>query len=446
MPSPRLSGRVVVRLAQAEVSELNPHYRDDITIAKLIVLYAANGEAVECSPHVLASYHVLGIHPDKVWPAIEARRNALGQLCDLPPKKPAQSVKLWGKKTNGARAVNSRADEATVLRGPRLLPMATASIAALYPNSDAPSSAKTRGFTYEEMLAIVEFSGAPHSVRQGTLSALKARGRWPNEQGAATGIICISLIGMQFHGVCCRSTARWRARRAVKLGFWRELRKANAWSNCPKCGTKREVGKCEKCGYLGRSRTPEGKPNFDEFSRPYMYEVVIDKFRSAQRPKEIRHFDARTYAEYKEAARRGDHSRNVTEMPTRKPAQPTPEPPPPATTAPLKRPAAEHDHRGTERRLPSLTTRQRAELVQRIPIYRGGHAGGVQCRGGGSRWIGPDDPDYRAPMDKRSAILAACKSMCQGDERYGFHALGVSMEKALEAAADAGFKVDPESS
>lgn len=352
MPASRLSTRIVARLVQAEACESDPHYRDDLRIARLTVAYAASGEAVLCSPHVLASYMVLGLHPEKVWPAIEARRKALGSCEEVlrAPKKPAQSVKLWCEKVNGARAANSRAAMQSSGEPAINVPMATASIAALYPNSDAPSSAKKRGFTYEEMLAIVEFSGAPHSVRQGTLSALKARGRWPGDDGPATGVICISLIGMQLHGVCCRSTARWRARRAVQLGFWRELRKANAWSDCPKCGAERAVGTCDKCGYVGRAKTPEGKANFDEFCRPYVYEIDIEKFRSAQRPKEIRHFCARTYAEYKDAARRGEHP-NVTEMPARKPAQPAPPEPPPATAAPKPeraKPAAEH-HRGTTR-------------------------------------------------------------------------------------------------
>lgn len=225
-------------------------------------------------------------------------------------------------------------------------------IAALYPNSDSTPSGKTRRFNYEEMLTIVEFSGAPHSIRQGTLSALKARGRWPNDDGPATGVVCVSLIGMMLHGVCCRSTARWRARRAVKLGYWRQLRDANSWSNCPKCGAERNAGKCEKCDYHGRAKTPEGKANFDEFCRPFMYEIDIEKFRSAPRPREIRHFEARTYSEYKEAAKRGQPS-NIT--PIRKPAQAAqpadpPREPVPAAPVPQRQvPATEH-HRSNERR------------------------------------------------------------------------------------------------
>src|SRR4051812_30933312 len=104
--------------------------------------------------------------------------------------------------------------------------MATASIAALYRNTESPSSAKTRQFTYGDLLKLVRFSGAPHSVRRATLNALTARGRWPNEDGPANGIICVSLEGMMRgnedgDGNVVRSTARWRARQAVKLRYWR---------------------------------------------------------------------------------------------------------------------------------------------------------------------------------------------------------------------------------
>ena len=96
--SPRLYERVLARLEATELLELNPHYRDDYRISWICVLNAARGVA---APHVLASYSVLGLHPDSVWPAIIARRNAqLGSLCyehffgaTAPPKKPTQSVR-----------------------------------------------------------------------------------------------------------------------------------------------------------------------------------------------------------------------------------------------------------------------------------------------------------------------------------------------------------------
>lgn len=158
-----LSERVLTRLAQAEVCEPNPHYRDDIQIAKLTVLYAANGEAVRCSPLVLASYQVLGLHPDKVWPAIEQRRLALGVEeflgWNLPPKKPPvpavglSQQALWFENTSGAGAINSRAADSKVLREPTIsVPMAAPSIAAGYPNSEHAGRTKDRPFFKREEL------------------------------------------------------------------------------------------------------------------------------------------------------------------------------------------------------------------------------------------------------------------------------------------------------
>jgi hypothetical protein len=92
------SARVLSRLEQAEKVESNPHLRDDVRIAWITTLFAFREES---EPFVQASYRVLGLHPDKVWPAIEAKRHAkLG--ADYPnfyaanrgassPKKPVQS-------------------------------------------------------------------------------------------------------------------------------------------------------------------------------------------------------------------------------------------------------------------------------------------------------------------------------------------------------------------
>ena len=71
--------------------EVRADFRDDIRIAWLIVLHCARGDAVLCTPFELASYEVLGKHPDKVWPAIERNREALlGPAAS--PKKSVQSV------------------------------------------------------------------------------------------------------------------------------------------------------------------------------------------------------------------------------------------------------------------------------------------------------------------------------------------------------------------
>lgn len=96
--SVNLSERVLVCLEKAERAEIDPWLRDDIRIAWITTLYAARGNP---QPHVDATYRVLGIHPDQVWPHIVARRQAmLGS--DYPkffggissPRKPVRSMGL----------------------------------------------------------------------------------------------------------------------------------------------------------------------------------------------------------------------------------------------------------------------------------------------------------------------------------------------------------------
>jgi len=69
-----LAERVLARLEAAEQKESDLWLRDDIRIAWITVLYASRGNP---QPHIDATYKVLGLHPDKVWPAICARRAAL---------------------------------------------------------------------------------------------------------------------------------------------------------------------------------------------------------------------------------------------------------------------------------------------------------------------------------------------------------------------------------
>jgi hypothetical protein len=90
----RLSERILDYLARAEEQEIDPWLRDDVRIAWITVLRAARRESI---PHVSATYTVLGLHPDKVWPAIVERRKILfGQ----PNKKPVQSERdpRWKKR------------------------------------------------------------------------------------------------------------------------------------------------------------------------------------------------------------------------------------------------------------------------------------------------------------------------------------------------------------
>lgn len=121
-------------------------------------------------------------------------------------------------------------------------------------------------------------------------------------------------------------------------------------------------------------------------------------------------------------------SRPLT-MPERKGPQREDEPPPaPPQLLPPAPPPSD---------APPLTTRQRRELVQRIPRLMKGFKGSIVppgSRDGCSVWVGPDDPAYREPMSKPEAILEACRSMCESD--------GVGFDRAIEAAADAGFVIE----
>lgn len=86
----RITNSVLAYLAQREADEHDPWVRDDIRISWITVLNASEGNPI---PHICATYAVIGLHPDKVWPAIQARRE------------------YWlGKKT---RTVRLKAKEAT---------------------------------------------------------------------------------------------------------------------------------------------------------------------------------------------------------------------------------------------------------------------------------------------------------------------------------------------
>lgn len=106
--SAALSDRVLARLEEAERKECDPWARDDIRIAWITVSLAALGRD---NAHVVATYQVLGIHPDKVWDSIVARRKAvLGANYDdffgakLPPKKAAEVARLRVKVAKAATA------------------------------------------------------------------------------------------------------------------------------------------------------------------------------------------------------------------------------------------------------------------------------------------------------------------------------------------------------
>jgi len=97
-PSVDFSDRLLVRLVEAEEREPDAWFRDDYRIARVTVGLARKGSPI---PHIEATYAVLGVHPDQVWPRIVARRHAiLGAEYEAffggasSPKKPVGSVSL----------------------------------------------------------------------------------------------------------------------------------------------------------------------------------------------------------------------------------------------------------------------------------------------------------------------------------------------------------------
>lgn len=101
--SSTLTDRILARLIQCEAHEPDVWLRDDYRQAFIAVSFAARGIP---EPFVEASYVMYGLHPEKLYPAILARRSALlgsaGEAAPhrvnpgLPgssPKKPSGSVK-----------------------------------------------------------------------------------------------------------------------------------------------------------------------------------------------------------------------------------------------------------------------------------------------------------------------------------------------------------------
>ncbi len=314
-----LSGRILSRLSEAESEELNPWYCDDLRIARLTVAHAARGDAVLCSPQVLATYEVLGLHPDKVWPAIQARNEALGLLHPAPPKKPPQSVKLWCEKTNATRIASSRgAMQYGSPRTPISVPMAAPSLNALYPNPDGSESAKERhAFDEKELKEFFE-TCPPELVETRQLRTIESM--W-NAVGKAIGKKPTGSRIQFFLSINHYRTNRYRSASAVRYNLRRAERAGTL-----QVDYRDDLGRCHHIWVRPRTASDKG-----DYRRVPTYSLSIPLL-----------------LKWREWKRTGKLS--STPVPIRKPAQPDPNPPPlpPVHTAPLKRPAAEHQHRSTQ--------------------------------------------------------------------------------------------------
>jgi hypothetical protein len=96
--SVEFTDRCLARLVEAEEREPDAWFRDDYRIARVTVGLARKGSPI---PSIEATYAILGVHPDQVWPRILARRHAiLGADYEAffggasSPKKPVGSVRV----------------------------------------------------------------------------------------------------------------------------------------------------------------------------------------------------------------------------------------------------------------------------------------------------------------------------------------------------------------
>ena len=96
--------RILARLVQAEAHEPDLWLRDDYRQAFITVTLASRGNTM---PFVVASYQMYGLHPDKVYSAILARRKALlgpaGAEHSTQPSLQSAPVKKSPKSVTDAR-------------------------------------------------------------------------------------------------------------------------------------------------------------------------------------------------------------------------------------------------------------------------------------------------------------------------------------------------------
>lgn len=382
MPAIPLARRVIARLAHAEDCELNPHYRDDLRIARLTVAFAASGEARLCSPDVLASYTVLGLHPSKVWPAICARREALGgplRTAGAPPKKPAQSVKLWCEKTNGARAANSRAG-GTLLRDNTIsVPMAAPSIAAAYRK---PEGSESVFFKLEELQEFFD-TCPPDLVETRQLRTIESM--W-NAVGKALGKKPFGARIQFFLSINHYRTNRYRSESAVRYNIRRAERDGNL-----QVDYRDDLGRCHHIWVRPRTNSDRG-----DYRRVPTYSLSVPlllRWREWKRTGKL-HADA---------------------LPIRKPAQPTPTDPPPAHAAPKpeepRRAAAEHRSPAPAKPAqPKLTRRECVKFMANFEQRKRGRTSYFSRADGLNVALHPGEEGYSPPMEAGAAFLAECEA------------------------------------
>jgi hypothetical protein len=389
---PAIVRRILSRLSAAKSQEPDLWIRDDIEIARLTLLHAALGDSGCCPPHVLASYEVLGLHPGKVWPKILERRKALmgplyKELWSEPPKKPPRSVKLWCEQTNGARAVNSRADVAVLHEPTNSVPMAAPSIAGAYRNSDDSGSEKQRPFF---TVADIEnfFETCPEELLSRRFRHF-LRGCWIAAGRPFGSEILLFKANDHYRRACyykSERTVRYNRLAAEKLNLLEIVHSHHGWI---------------------RPRTERDKGLYRRVTTHRLPVSLLLRWRNG-------------------------HHHAVEPTPIRKPATPSEKPLPPAPAAPLpgKKVA---EHRTTKRSAGRHTYRQTKAFKDRVNYHEKGCQGNVRTQSGESIFVSPDCNEelYRKPLNRALAFKRAC-------EEFDW-----TVDAALEAMKFHGFSLRP---
>jgi len=467
--------RILSRLVQAEAKEPNAHLRDDYQIARLTIAFAARGSP---QPHLDATYAVLGIHPDKVWPAIIKRRKSLlgalygvwfdehGQLrpsdCSeiadqvaFPPKKPVQGVRRDGsdiRKVAGGfrwwgpppeRSVSVKSERRGTLSSAPLSsrrPSMAASTQVAYLNSQTPPTGKKP--SPFDLLGLVNGSSL-EDVDRGLLTVMLLRGNRFAEFGT-TNEITLGTLAASVAAGKPYVTARRRIDRLCSLcPYCNHVHRAVHSCACNFRGGRRKRGEVSKLCECDRTTLMSIKQIFPESQVDYdtavdrdgavvspLIQTLRENTRVGPSDKDFRRpatyqvnraglIPRMTLEEHRERRFRSNGATPIRPQSVKHsppPSSPTSLPAPAVSSRREKKSAVEKNGRGP-------TRRECLKLTALIQDYERGQTVGPFGK------IPFDDERYRAPMLRNEAIAAAC-------ERFNFE-----VDVALKALKYHGLKL-----
>lgn len=388
---PKISGRILARLIEAEWQTTDAWVRDDCRIAYLTVLYASRGDR---SPHVTGTYKVLGLHPDKIYGAIIERRKAqLGrfyELWNLPPKKPVESYRpaqqeqqrlVVGKesfrpeKPNGAEA-EFRATWKPISGKPaKAVPLETmASTQTSYRESGAQTSAKSGDFISRSQIEAMILS-ADLSVEVPAKIRTKGDRTRPGVRRYRRRHLNSSLIGM------------WKAGTSPfgknRIELFASVGNCHEYARVCERQYRYNLRALEKAGVIRLLYQANSTNNAGRFRHTATHELNLDVLRQRCRKLPVPIKQDAVQAEPQQQ-----------------------EPPKPA---PVK--ASSPSDVRTDKKVRQLTPREGHNLVRELTVRMKGTTSYVSRVDKIRIQLHSGDPEYRAPMSQENALVSACMAL-----------------------------------